>query len=83
MLALTSKVGSITEAGCHLAILVDHIQYAVLDEVHLSTDGTTLGDVIPGEKHVKGHPSDYGCDKCFACRGKEWDHSDQILAGVV
>ena len=83
IISITSEIRSITETGCHLAILIDHVQYSMLDEVHLSANGTALGDKVPGEKHVERHMSDDGCDECFACCGEEWNYTDQILAGVV
>ena len=45
---LTPEVRSIGQAGCHFTIFGDHVHYTLLYEVHLSSYGSLLDDVVPG-----------------------------------
>ena len=76
VLYFTSKVGPIAESANNLPVFVNHIQYSVLDEVHLGSDGPILCDIVPRQEYVEGDPGNYGANEGLAGRGKERDHSD-------
>ena len=80
---LTTKVGTIGQTRGDLAILGDHIDNALLDEVHLGPNGSLLNDVV---SRLEYFIPEFGYNfryKIRICVSEEWHGCHQCPTVVI